>query len=104
LLLHDGRVPSFLGIEMAAQAAAVLEALRRRGRGEPIAPQVGYLVSLRDVRFERPEMPANGTFVATVRSIGSAAPLSRYAAHVRDLDALYMSGEFSTFLPAAKRG
>jgi hypothetical protein len=49
-------------------------------------------------------MPATGTFVATVRSIGSAAPLSRYAAHVRDLDALYMSGEFSTFLPVAKRG
>jgi predicted hotdog family 3-hydroxylacyl-ACP dehydratase len=102
-LLHEGRAPSILGIEMAAQAAAVFEALRRLRRGELEARPIGYLVGLRDVRFERPEMPADETFVASVRSIGSAPPLSRYSARVSGPDALYVSGELSAFLTAANR-
>jgi len=103
-LLHEGRAPSILGIEMAAQAAAVFEALRRLGcGGGPQAQQIGYLVGLRDMRFERPEMPADETFVASVRSIGSAPPLSRYSARVSGPDALYVSGELSAFMTAADR-
>jgi 3-hydroxymyristoyl/3-hydroxydecanoyl-(acyl carrier protein) dehydratase len=86
---------------MAAQAAAVFEALRRLKRGGLEARQIGYLVGLRDVRFERPEMPADETFVASVTSIGSAAPLSRYSARVSGPAALYVSGELSAFLTAA---
>lgn len=88
---------------MAAQAAAVFEGLRRLRRGGPAARQIAYLVGLRDMRFERPEMPADESFVASVRSIGSAPPLSRYSARVSGPDALYVSGEFSAVLTAAYR-
>jgi 3-hydroxymyristoyl/3-hydroxydecanoyl-(acyl carrier protein) dehydratase len=65
-----------LGIEAAAQAAAVLEALTRRD--DDPGPRVGYLVGIRDARFAVPFLPAGQAFQVTARLTGSAPPLSIY--------------------------
>ncbi|HEV2845798.1 MAG TPA: hypothetical protein VG477_13180 [Thermoanaerobaculia bacterium] len=75
-LVVDGRFPAFLGVEAAAQAAAVLEALGRRDR-EP-GPRIGYLVGIRDARFAFPALPAGRSFEVTARLQGGAFPLSIY--------------------------
>jgi 3-hydroxyacyl-[acyl-carrier-protein] dehydratase len=75
-LVVDGRCPAFLGIEAAAQAAAVLEALRRKD-GAP-GPRIGYLVGIREARFAVPSLPAGRPFEVTARLQGGAFPLSLY--------------------------
>jgi 3-hydroxymyristoyl/3-hydroxydecanoyl-(acyl carrier protein) dehydratase len=75
-LVVDGRFPAFLGVEAAAQAAAVLEALARRDQ-EP-GPRIGYLVGIRDARFASPALPAGRSFEVTARLQGGAFPLSIY--------------------------
>lgn len=79
-LAHGGRASAFLGVELAAQAAAVLEALGRApGGGEP---RIGYLASIRDARFVVPELPAGRPLLATVRRLGGVPPLAMYAVEV----------------------
>jgi 3-hydroxymyristoyl/3-hydroxydecanoyl-(acyl carrier protein) dehydratase len=75
-LVMDGRCPSFLGIEAAAQAAAVLEALGRKD-GAP-GPRIGYLVGIREARFAAPSLPAGQPFEVSARLQGGAFPLSLY--------------------------
>jgi predicted hotdog family 3-hydroxylacyl-ACP dehydratase len=79
-LARGGTASAFLAVELAAQAAAALEALRRApGGGEP---RIGYLASIRDARFAVPELPAGSPLLATVRSVGSVPPLAMYSAVV----------------------
>lgn len=75
-LVVNGRFPAFLGIEAAAQAAAVLEALARRDQ-EP-GPRIGYLVGIREARFAAATLPAGRTFEVTAHLQGGAYPLSIY--------------------------
>lgn len=75
-LVADGRFPAFLGVEAAAQAAAVLEALGRKDG--PPGPRIGYLVGIREARFARPFLPAGRPFEVTARLQGGAFPLSIY--------------------------
>jgi predicted hotdog family 3-hydroxylacyl-ACP dehydratase len=75
-LTADGFAPACLGIEAAAQAAAVLEALARR-EDDP-GPRVGYLVGIREARFAAPFLATGQAFRVTARLIGSAPPLSIY--------------------------
>lgn len=75
-----GRAPAFVAIELAAQTAAVFEALGRRESGSA-GPRIGYLVSVRTARFAVHELPVGEPLVAHVRSAGSAPPLALY--HVR---------------------
>lgn len=75
-LAAAGRAPACLGVEAAAQAAAVLEALARRE--EDRGPRVGYLVGIREARFATPHLPAGQPFRVTARLAGSAPPLSIY--------------------------
>lgn len=75
-LVVDGRCPAFLGIEAAAQAAAVLEALHREDG--TLGPRIGYLVGIRDARFAVPSLPAGRPFEVTARLQGGAFPLSLY--------------------------
>ncbi len=75
-LVVEGRFPAFLGIEAAAQAAAVLEAL---GRTEDApGPRIGYLVGIREARFAISTLPAGEAFEVTARFQGGAFPLSLY--------------------------
>jgi predicted hotdog family 3-hydroxylacyl-ACP dehydratase len=98
-LVRGGRVAGFVGLELAAQAAAVFEALRRRALGGEAAARVGLLVSLRDVRLELAELSAGTRLVASIRAVGSAAALSLYEARVFEGGALALEGTLGTYLP-----
>jgi 3-hydroxyacyl-[acyl-carrier-protein] dehydratase len=74
----DGQAPAFLGLEAAAQGAAVLEALERREGG----PRIGYLVAIRGARLAVGTLPADQPFRIVLRLTGSAPPLSIYEAVV----------------------
>jgi predicted hotdog family 3-hydroxylacyl-ACP dehydratase len=79
-LAAEGRFPAFLGIEAAAQAAAVLQAIEAIGRREEAPqPRVGYLVGVREARFAAATLPCGRPFRVTARLQGSAPPLSIYA-------------------------
>lgn len=99
-LVRGGSAPAFLGLELAAQAAAVFEALRRLEREGPGEPRVGFLVSLRDVRLDRDELPADAPLVASVRSLGGTPPLALYQARVLHAGVVALEGTLGTFLPA----
>lgn len=73
-LVVDGLAPALLGIEAAAQAAAVLEALQRT---DAPGPRIGYLVGIREARLLG-AFPAGRPFRVTARLLGGAFPLSIY--------------------------
>jgi predicted hotdog family 3-hydroxylacyl-ACP dehydratase len=101
-LARDGRVPSFVALELAAQSAAVLEALRRRGRAEAVAlPRTGYLVSLRGVVMERPEIPVGAPLTVCLKSSGQAGGLGLYEAVVVCEGLVCVRGVVGTFSPPA---
>ena len=91
-LVEGDRFPSFLGIEAAAQAAAVLEALARHG--EDRGPRTGYLVGVREASFAVPFLPVSQSFRVTARLQGSAPPLSIYEIAAAGV----VIGTVSTFL------
>ncbi len=97
-LARDGRVPGFVALELAAQAAAVFEGLRRWRQGAAAEPVGGYLVGLSDVAIERPELQAGALLTARVRRVGAAGPLARYEASVTQGSAPCVRGTISTFL------
>lgn len=75
-LASGGRVPSFLGLELGAQAAAAMEALDRLGgAGEP-ARRSGYLVRVREASFIVPDLPADTPLHVTARLESAASPLA----------------------------
>lgn len=94
-LVEEGRFPAYLALEAAAQAAAALEALDRRGTS---GPRIGYLVGIRDARFTVPSLPAGRRLRVTARLTGGAFPLSVYAASLGDKGTEAASGTLSTFL------
>jgi len=78
-----------LGLELAAQAAAVMGALRRAGpEGSTAEPAIGYLVSVRGLEIAVPALPAGYPLTVRVRGAGSVYPLSRYEVSVYDNAAL----------------
>jgi predicted hotdog family 3-hydroxylacyl-ACP dehydratase len=91
-LAAAGRAPALLGIEAAAQAAAVLEALARRE--EDPGPRIGYLVGVREARFAVPSLPTGRPFRVSASLQGSAPPLSIYEIAVDGA----VTGTVSTFL------
>lgn len=99
-----GTAPALVALEMAAQTAAVFEALRRYRDTLQEGPRIGYLVGARDVEFGRARVPVGEALRAAVRVSGMALPLSTYAFEVarRDEDArqgeVVASGTLSTWL------
>ncbi|MEM8934080.1 MAG: 3-hydroxylacyl-ACP dehydratase [Acidobacteriota bacterium] len=107
-IVCEGRVPTpspladgdtttpALGIELAAQAAAVLGALDA-GDEPPDSPAIGYLASVRSARFHVASLPAGVPLRAIVRRTGGLAGLTLYEAEVTtsDGDAL-VSTSFGT--------
>ncbi len=97
-LVADGRFPTFLVLEAAAQAAAALEAL---GRHASPGPRIGYLVGIRGARFTVPWLPAGRPLRVAARLEGGAFPLSLYAVTAGTLGEIgreVASGTLSTFL------
>lgn len=92
-----GRVPAFVGLEAAAQGAAVLEAL---GRQEAPGPRIGYLVALRGGRCAVPALPVERPFRFAIRLTGSAPPLSIYEVTVEGIGGReLLRGSISTYIP-----
>ncbi|MDP9122616.1 MAG: hypothetical protein M3O15_14825 [Acidobacteriota bacterium] len=100
-LVREGLAPGFVGLEVAAQAAAVMEALRRHEEGEGgHGPQIGYLVKISDARFLSP-LPAERLLNVAARLLGTAPPLSIYEVNVNVGDDERSLGTISTYLVGA---
>jgi predicted hotdog family 3-hydroxylacyl-ACP dehydratase len=96
----EGSAPALVALEMAAQSAAVYEALRRFRETGAGGARVGYLVGARDVRFARARVPAGETLYAVVRLSGIALPLCTYVFEVALGSEVVASGTVSTWLTA----
>lgn len=98
-LALDGAASPLLGLEMAAQAAAVLGALDR-GTAREEAPRIGYLVSVRGARFETAELPAERSLTVRVRPLGGVHPLATYGVEVsgESPTELLLSATIGTYL------
>ncbi len=97
--VRDGRAPAYLALELAAQAAAVLEAIARLEAGSAPGPRVGYLVGVREARLAANAIPVGAELHATVRLEGSAPPLAIYAVRVVGDGVEYLAGTVSTYAP-----
>jgi predicted hotdog family 3-hydroxylacyl-ACP dehydratase len=99
-LAGAGSAPALAALEMAAQTAAVFEALQRRRGGGNEGALLGYLVGARDVRFARPRIEAGRPHTAFVRLAGLAPPLSTYRFEVGAAGEIVAAGSLSTWLTA----
>jgi predicted hotdog family 3-hydroxylacyl-ACP dehydratase len=99
-MVEDGKAPTVLGIELGAQAAAVLEGLSRsKAVGEPAAPQLGFLVGIRNAKFHVPQLRAAFPLRTRVKALGGAGSLAMYAVSVSGEESPeeYANGTISTF-------
>ena len=79
--VSGGRVPAVVLLELAAQAAAVQQALAAPPAGDGARP--GYLVSVRSALLSADDCAADVPLTATVRRTGQAGPLATYDVVVR---------------------
>jgi predicted hotdog family 3-hydroxylacyl-ACP dehydratase len=93
--VHEGQAPSFVGLELAAQAAAALQMLECSER--PLAPPRGYLVGVREARFTSPWIPADREIHTRVRRTGQAGPLTVHEILVEVAGCECVAGEISTY-------
>jgi 3-hydroxymyristoyl/3-hydroxydecanoyl-(acyl carrier protein) dehydratase len=106
-LAVNAKAPGFLGLEIAAQAAACLEALRRPRIG---APPIGYLVGVRHAHLA-PTLPCDTLLQVRAIPAGNAAALTIYdfevhlaaanpnaASAAREAGELLAAGTLSTYL------
>ena len=80
----DGRAPAVVLLELAAQAAAVQQALAAPPGGAPARP--GYLVAIRAAALSADDVAAGVPLTATVRRTGQAGPLATYDVTVNGPD------------------
>jgi predicted hotdog family 3-hydroxylacyl-ACP dehydratase len=97
-LVAQGSAPAVAAIEAAAQTAAVWEGTRRSRAGGAATPRLGYLVGLRDVTFFAQRIPAEETFIATVRLEAATLGLTHYAMQVDLGSVAVLRGTLATFL------
>ena len=93
----QGLAPPFVALEVAAQAAAAFEALRRRRAGGDPEPRVGYLVGARGVVL-RTGLPVGFPLQVTIRLDAALPPLSTYLFEVGAGGAVAANGTISTYL------
>jgi predicted hotdog family 3-hydroxylacyl-ACP dehydratase len=95
-----GTAPALVALEMAAQTAALFEALHRVRDGGPSGARIGYLVGARGVEFGRARLAVNIPHRSTVRLAGMALPLCNYAFEVTQEGEVMAAGTLSTWLTA----
>jgi predicted hotdog family 3-hydroxylacyl-ACP dehydratase len=76
---RGGRAPAVVTIELAAQAAAVQQAL---AAPRASAARPGYLVTVRDASLRASEVATDVPLVATVRRVAQKGPLATYEVSV----------------------
>jgi predicted hotdog family 3-hydroxylacyl-ACP dehydratase len=92
-----GAAPCFVGIEVAAQAAAALESLLRRRDSSGVAPQIGYLVGVRDARFDIQALPVEEDLIAHVHRTARAGALAIHEVHLLLGSTSCLSAVLTTF-------
>lgn len=95
--------PTWLGVELAAQAAALLEARAHQADLAGKRP-IGYLVRIRDVRCARPAFAVGIPLRIHVHRLSAALPLFVYRISVTAGGAELLHGEISTYLTAEPEG
>ncbi len=90
--------PPFVALELAAQTAALFEALKRRDEGGAGEPRVGYLVGARDVTFHAPALPVATPLEVAIELTGLAWPLSVYRMTVAHEGRALAQGSISTYI------
>lgn len=94
--VHGGEAGPWMALELAAQAAGLLQAA---GAGDDAEPRVGYIVRIRDARFPRPGLPADVPLLARVNHDGGGGPLSLYRVRVDVDGAVVCTATLGTFVP-----
>ena len=95
----DGQVPAFVALELAAQTAAILEAVHAvqvRGKN---APEIGYLVRVKSLKLACANFPAGRPLRARAVLDVTVPPLSLYDVRVRLDEREILSGSISLFIP-----
>jgi len=92
-----GVATPLIALELAAQAAAAFEALRRRQAGGSGEPRVGYLVGARDVVLEA-ALPARSPVRVAISLDAVVPPLSTYRFEVGVGRTVAARGTISTYL------
>ncbi len=87
----EGLASPLLGIEMGAQTAAVLAALDRGS--DDIGPRMGYLVSVRNARFETGVLPVDRALTVRARRAGGVHPLATFEVEIDG----YLSATIGTY-------
>lgn len=95
-----GAAPNFVGLDLLAQAAAALETLQRVERSAA-APEIGYLVGIREARFETPTLLLGPELTAHVRLEGGTAALAHHEVRLLQAETLCLSAVLTTFRPSA---
>lgn len=91
----DGGSGPWMALELAAQAAGLLQAAMVGRRDS----RVGYIVRIRDAGFLRPRLPAAVTLDARVDHQGGSGPLTLYRVGVERDGAAVVTATLATFLP-----
>lgn len=91
--------PSLVGIDVAAQAAAALEALLRAGPFADGAPRLGYVVGIREARFDTATLPAETDLTVAVRLLESASGLAAHEVELCFGSTRCLSAVLTTFKP-----
>lgn len=97
-LVRDGRAAAFVGLEVAAQATAALRTLNDEDAEAAAAgPRRGYLVGVREARFNHGWLPAGSELRAFARRSGSAGPLTVYEVRVESAGVECLVAVMSTY-------
>ncbi|RLE18729.1 MAG: hypothetical protein DRJ65_21035 [Acidobacteria bacterium] len=88
--------PAVLAMEFAAQAAGLLLGLLRLNENPQAAPpKIGYLASLRAVRFETPTLPVDRPLTAEVILEGRLGSMALFSAKVMVDNEIAATGRFA---------
>jgi predicted hotdog family 3-hydroxylacyl-ACP dehydratase len=95
-LVRRGRAPAFVGLEVAAQATAALRTLNE-DTDAAAGPRQGYLVGVREARFNGGGLPAGSELRASARRSGAAGPLAVYEVRVESAGVECLVAVMSTY-------
>jgi predicted hotdog family 3-hydroxylacyl-ACP dehydratase len=95
----EGSAPAFVGLEIAAQAAAAVEALARLKSEGAVSPRIGYLVGVRDAVFHAEVLPVDRPLRVSVRLAKRTGPLNVYEAVVTLEGESRVEATISTTIP-----
>jgi predicted hotdog family 3-hydroxylacyl-ACP dehydratase len=97
--VNAGAAPSLVGLDVAAQAAAALEALLRAGPSESGALRLGYVVGIREARFDAATLPADTDLTVDVHLLEGASALAAHEVELRIGSTRCLSAVLTTFKP-----